>query len=223
MCYTQIIKDKKEYGMGLLTKFAEIHNYSSSYNDEILQSSSGSGSDPSAFAALIISMLIFFVIFYVVFAFLLSKIFKKAGVESWKAWVPVYNSWVMLEIGGQKGYWAIVSFIPLVGIVSLVFQIIAAINIAKNLGKEAWFVLLYFFLPLVWLVWLAFDKSTWSPAGASPMDQPVYQPPVAVQNAQPAADASPLSQPSYQEPIAVQNTQPTTPTNPTPPANPFIQ
>lgn len=193
--------------MSLLTRFAETYdyNYSSSYNDGVVTGSSGG--DPAAiaaiFAMIIIPMIIFIILCYVVGAIFGGMIFKKAGVESWKAWVPFYNTWVMLEIGGQKGYWVLFSFIPLLNIVTLVFGILAAINIGKSLGKETWFVLLYFFVPFVWLIWLGLDKSTWTPVSAATVAQLADQPPVAPQDAPP--------------------TPPTDPTPPTPPVNPLVQ
>lgn len=56
---------------------------------------------------------------------LLGKIFKKAGVEAWKAWVPGYNSYILLELGGQSGWWTLAMFVPLVNIVASVFMVMA--------------------------------------------------------------------------------------------------
>ncbi len=117
--------------------------------------------DSGTAAVIFLIGLIAFLVIYALFAFILGRIFNKAGEAQWKAWVPVYNSWVFLEIGGQKGFWAILAFIPLINIVSLVFIIIAAIKIGEHLGKSGAFVLLYVFLPIVWYLWLAFDGSTW--------------------------------------------------------------
>ena len=100
--------------------------------------------------------------FYVVSALLLGRIFKKAGIESWKAWVPVYNGWTLLEMGGQQGFWAVLALIPGVNIVSAVFMYIAMYHIGLKFGKEGAFVLLAIFLPLVWFIWLAVDDSTWN-------------------------------------------------------------
>lgn len=105
--------------------------------------------------------LIFVAAIYVIHSYLLSRIFKKAGVEAWKAWVPVYSSWVMLELGDQKGFWAVLALIPIVNIASAVFMYLAQYNIGMKLGKEGAFVLLAIFLPTVWLIWLAVDSSTW--------------------------------------------------------------
>lgn len=104
---------------------------------------------------------------YIFIAICMVKIFKKAGTDNtWAAWVPFYNHWKLLEIGGQPGYWAVLAIIPLVGIASVVFTFIAQYNIGKSLGKGGEFVLWAIFLPYVWFPWLAFDKSTWHGAPA---------------------------------------------------------
>lgn len=165
--------------------------------------SAASTADPATTQAIlffIFIMVIIGIIGYVVTAYLLGRIFKKAGIEGWKAWVPIYNNWVMLEMGGQKGYWSVIALIPIVGIVSIVFNFIAMYHIGLNLGKEGAFVLLAIFLPLVWLIWLAVDKSTWQgPTLATASATPT-----------PASDAA--------APIDTQ--PPTSPTPPTPPQPP---
>ena len=110
---------------------------------------------------------IFSAVLYVINAILLGRIFKKAGEPAWAAWVPFYNSWKMLEMGNQQGFWAILAIIPFVNIVSAVFLYIAMYHIGLKLGKSGGFVALGIFLPLVWIIWLAVDKSTWNEA-ASP-------------------------------------------------------
>lgn len=113
-------------------------------------------------------LLIVTVISYVVTAWLLGRIFKKAGVKQWIAWVPIYNGWKILELGGQQGFWAVIALVPPVGIISAVFTYIAMYHIGKKFGKEDWFVLLAIFVPIVWLAWLAFDNSQWSKKVGSP-------------------------------------------------------
>jgi hypothetical protein len=110
---------------------------------------------------LIVVAIIAGLIAYTLSAWLMGRIFQKAGIPAWKAWVPVYNSWTMLELGKQPGWWAIVSFIPWVGLISIIFIFIAMYNIGLGFGKKGAFVLWGIFLPIVWYVWLAFDNSTW--------------------------------------------------------------
>lgn len=121
---------------------------------------------PTAVDAAAVLISLFFMLFaiaigYVISALLLSRIFKKAGIEQWAAWVPFYNTWRLLEIGGQQGFWAVLAIIPIVNIVSAVFMYIAMYHIGKKLGKPDAFVLWAIFIPIVWLIWLAVDKSKW--------------------------------------------------------------
>lgn len=150
-----------------------LANHMSNYYDQTYMTTSTDtvNMSPAAFLGFMFFSLLLFVAIYVVFSYFLSLIFKKAGVASWKAWVPVYNSWIMLELGGQKGFWAILAFVPLVNIVSAVFMYIAMYQIGLNLGKDGVFVLLAIFLPLVWVIWLGVDKSTWQPTSGASVTQ----------------------------------------------------
>lgn len=102
-----------------------------------------------------------FIVLYVITALLTAQIFKKAGVPQWIAWVPFYNNWKLLELGGQPGFWAVLAIIPVVSIVTAIFTYISMYYIGKNLGKSGAFVLWGILFPPVWYIWLAFDKSKW--------------------------------------------------------------
>lgn len=124
-------------------------------------------------AGVFMFILVISLISYIVTAWLLGRIFKKAGVKQWIAWVPVYNGWKTLELGNQQGFWAVLALVPPVGIISAIFTYIAMYHIGKKLGKEDWFVLLAIFLPIVWLVWLAFDDSKWPKNESSQKTAPI--------------------------------------------------
>lgn len=148
--------------MNTLTTFAQ-----SFYNTDFYPSASnGVNADATANAALVILFFTFYFIFlivlYVIISLLMMQIFKKAGVKPWIAWVPVYNSWKLYEIGGQQGFWAVLLLVPIVNIVSSIYLYIAMYHIGKKLEKPGEFVLLGIFLPLVWFIWLAVDKSKWN-------------------------------------------------------------
>jgi Family of unknown function (DUF5684) len=156
--------------MNTLLQLAQSYEYSTY--------STSSNLDPETSAALSAGLIVFFlissIISYVIYALFLGKIFKKAGIESWIAWVPFYNSWKLLEAGGQQGFWAILAVIPFVSIVSAVFMFIAMYNIGLKLGKTGYFVLLAIFLPIVWLIWLAVDKSVWNNTLGAPSKAPEH-------------------------------------------------
>jgi signal peptidase I len=48
-------------------------------------------------------------------SFGLAKLFQKAGVASWKAYVPFYNTWVMQTLAERPKHWVFWQFIPVVG------------------------------------------------------------------------------------------------------------
>jgi signal peptidase I len=48
-------------------------------------------------------------------SFGIAKLFTKAGVESWKAYVPFYNTWIMQGLAQRPKHWVFWQFIPVVG------------------------------------------------------------------------------------------------------------
>ena len=105
---------------------------------------------------------------YIYYGIAAGRIFAKAGVTPWQAWVPFLNSWRLLQLGGQPGWWLLVGLVPLVGqIIYLVMYVIAQWRIGIALGKPSAFVLLAILLGPLWFGILAFDRSTWQPRHAS--------------------------------------------------------
>ncbi|HZF63871.1 MAG TPA: S26 family signal peptidase [Chitinophagaceae bacterium] len=60
---------------------------------------------------------VYLISFLIVFlpSFGLAKMFEKAGVASWKAYIPFYNTWVMQELAKRPKHWVFWQFIPVVG------------------------------------------------------------------------------------------------------------
>jgi signal peptidase I len=48
-------------------------------------------------------------------AFGLAKLFEKAGIPSWKAWVPFYNTWEIIKVAKIRKHWFYWQFIPVAG------------------------------------------------------------------------------------------------------------
>lgn len=180
-----------------LAQSTQYNTYNSTYQ------STATPEDAAIMAGALLIYLIIVLVAYVIGALLLGRIFKKAGVEPWKAWVPIYSLWITYELGDQKGYWAILWLVPFINIVAAIFYIIAQYHIGLKLGKSGAFVLLGIFFPVIWLAILAFDKSTWQGTGAHFA----------------AAPAGPAPQPSVpqQNNWDNQNNNPTPPTPPTQP------
>lgn len=113
---------------------------------------------------------------YVIYSSLLMMVFKKAGVESWKAWVPFYNNWIFFELSGYKG-WASLAFVaawalPMLGgfasLIALAIFVIVTLNFQRAFGKDWPWILLYVFANPIWLAILAFDSSTYDKSKLEP-------------------------------------------------------
>ncbi|PZO43868.1 MAG: hypothetical protein DCF19_04365 [Pseudanabaena frigida] len=96
--------------------------------------------------ALVDKILLYVVIFgaivYVFTSFCLMKIADKLSIpNSWLAWIPIAQTWVMVRAAGKPGWWLILLFIPLVNIV-IAFIILFAMP--TNLGKSPLYGLLTF-------------------------------------------------------------------------------
>ena len=97
------------------------------------------------------------------------KIFKKAGKNGWEAIIPIYNIYVLFEIGGQKGAYIFFLLIPCVGqIIFLVFEIKALIELSRRFGKGTGFGILCLFFPIIGFPILAFSGATYQAAAVEP-------------------------------------------------------
>lgn len=157
--------------MNMLAHFAQTSDY---YTNSYSSSSSDDIGVARTLAAIFGAFLVFALI-YAVSAYLMSRIFKKANIPEWKAWVPFYGQWKLLELGGQQGFWVILTFIPIVQYVAIVFMFIAMYNVGLKLGKSGAFVLWGIFLPIVWYIWLAVDDSKWNDSLGAPSKASEHQ------------------------------------------------
>lgn len=94
------------------------------------------------------------------------KIFTKAGKPGWASIIPVYNMVVLYQIVGLNPLLlliligAIIPFVNfLVAIAFFVLNIISSIRLAKVFGKGTGFAVGLIFLPFIFQLILAFDKS----------------------------------------------------------------
>lgn len=129
--------------------------------------------------AAMVGMMVF-IIPVVIFAIVcMWKVFEKAGVEGWKAIIPVYNGWVMAEIAGKPGWWGIVGLggiIPFIGIfasiAAMVLYVLIAIELAKSFGKEPVFALVLIFLNIIGFAILAFGSAKYVGPGGKASAKP---------------------------------------------------
>ena len=117
---------------------------------------------------------VFAIALYVVASIFMMKLFQKAGVARWKAWVPIYNQCKFLQLGGQNPNWMWLMLTIIGGIVVFIFMCIAAFNIGKKLGKSDAFVTLYALTcvcgvtEFVWLGICGLDSSKWDESQGAP-------------------------------------------------------
>jgi len=118
-------------------------------------------SNPEDTAAAFLMFFVIAIVAYFIYAFLLSRIFIKAGRPGWAGFVPVYNGWVLFEISGKPGWWILFGFIPwLGGLILFVLTLLASLELAKRFGRSQLFGVLGLWLfSIVGYVILAFDNS----------------------------------------------------------------
>jgi len=115
------------------------------------------------YAVIIVVSLIFALASYVILAIGLAGLFRKAGIEPWKAWVPFYSTYIWLQLGGQNGHWIWASLIPYGSIVTSIFLYIGMHRTGKAFGKDTGFLVLGIFLPWVWVLILGLGKDEYHP------------------------------------------------------------
>lgn len=87
----------------------------------------------------------------------LFGMFKKAGIEGWKAFVPFYNTWLMVNKIELKTYWFFLQLIPIAG---QFVSIWIFIKFVEHFGR---FSLLHHaatvFIPFIYFPYLGFSKN----------------------------------------------------------------
>lgn len=84
------------------------------------------------------------------------KMFEKAHVPGWKAFIPFYNTWIMLELAGRPKYWVFLQLIPVLGwFISMgIF-----VDFVKAFGKfKLYEHALAALLPVVYFPYIGFNK-----------------------------------------------------------------
>lgn len=64
----------------------------------------------------------------------LSKLFVKAGAESWKAWIPVYNFYILAKLLDKPWWWCLIMIVP--GVNILMYGVYG-FNVARAFNKPS--------------------------------------------------------------------------------------
>ena len=110
----------------------------------------------------IVTFVVTLAIAYVATGISLGALFRKTGVEQWKAWVPVYSTHEWLRLGGQNGNWAWFSLVG-ASIVPSIFIYIGMNSTGKAFRKDIGFLILGILLPIVWVCILGFGRDRYEP------------------------------------------------------------
>ena len=87
--------------------------------------------------------IIFFLLVQLIHGAATWKLYVKAGKEAWQAWVPVYNSIVLMEIINRPKWWVILLFIPIVNLLMFPVVWIETIrSFGRNSTLDSWLVVL---------------------------------------------------------------------------------
>ena len=128
------------------------------------------------YGGMLVFTLLYLVAIYVLMALALSKFFRKVGVESWIAWIPIYAYWKWLEIGGFPGWISLLMLVPGANVVTSVFLYIGMWRTGVAFRKDAGFLVLGIFLPFVWAFILGGRSTEYHPEYISMAG---YPPPIA--------------------------------------------
>ncbi len=87
----------------------------------------------------------------------LYGMFKKAGIPAWKAFIPFYNTWCMVEKMPLKKYWFFLQFIPVAG---QFITIWICIKFVEHFGRFGfWHHAATVLFPFIYFPYLGFSKS----------------------------------------------------------------
>lgn len=86
------------------------------------------------------------------------KTFEKAGKPGWGAIVPIYNTYLMLKIGGNSGWWLLGLMVP---VLNFFVALKMVIDVAQQFGRGIGFGLGLGFLGFVFFPLLGFGDYTY--------------------------------------------------------------
>lgn len=142
--------------------------FDSYYDDPYYGGSSTA--DPAAVVGLVFLMLgiyaLIFVVIWLANGFSWAGLFGKAGHPKWAAFVPIYNTWVIVKISGrpESHFW--LQFIPYAGIY---WAVLSINDLAKSFGKDTAYTVGLIFLPIVFASMLSYGEAKYlGPAYTAP-------------------------------------------------------
>ena len=86
------------------------------------------------------------------------KLFEKAGLQGWKAIIPIYSTYCLYQMafGKGKGWYIICLLVPSVNVI---LSIVYCVNLAKSFNKGKGYALGLIFLNTIFMMILAFGDA----------------------------------------------------------------
>jgi hypothetical protein len=100
------------------------------------------------------------------------KVFVKAGQPGWACIIPIYNTYIMLKIGGKPWWWLLLLLIPGV---NLIFAIWIINMISKSFGKDEGFTVGLLLLGIIFWPILGFGSAKYLGPFGDPVAFKAYQ------------------------------------------------
>jgi len=87
----------------------------------------------------------------------LNKLFKKAGIDSWKAFIPIYNFYLLAKLLGKPWWWCLIMLVP--GVNIMMYGVFG-FNVARAFNKPSNEDLIFgSFLPYIFFVKIGYDDT----------------------------------------------------------------
>jgi len=87
----------------------------------------------------------------------LNKLFKKAGIDSWKAFIPIYNFYLLAKLLGKPWWWCLIMLVP--GVNIMMYSVFG-FNVARAFNKPSNEDLIFAsFLPYIFFVKIGYDDT----------------------------------------------------------------
>ncbi len=111
-----------------------------------------------------IQWLLFFILMNIIHGLSTFKFYQKAGKASWKAFIPFFNIYELMEIINRPKWWMIFVYIP---IVNLLMIPVLWVQLLKVFGKkesfDMWLAVLTLGLYVAYVNYVEIDKLTYNP------------------------------------------------------------
>jgi len=113
------------------------------------------------------NLFVFFMVL-IYFQIPLAYLFKKANIHPAIAFVPICNRYFLCKMADDEGWKMIFFYIP---IVSVVYQVMISLKLAKVFNKSELFGVGIFFIPVIFMPIVAFDDSQYNKTNSEKLAQ----------------------------------------------------